>query len=129
MRENMVLQANELGEVIPSLSRTISLKKNRKRKRDRGIVFEIRATTDIDKNGVGMFAVCNIACGDIIISHEEPIVATSARSNAVNKICSYCATPVGTLRKDHIKNYNDTEVPLNDVFHGKSGPLFFVLTP
>ena len=118
----MVLQTNELGVVIPPpLSRTFSLKKNRKRKRDNGIgVFEIRATAD--KNGVGMFAVCNISCGDLIISHEEPIVAASARSNTGN-ICSSCATPIGTLRKDHIKDYNDIDTvePLTDVFQGKSG--------
>ena len=92
-------------EIFTLLSRTDKLKKNRKRKRgDLGTdLFDIRRTKD--KDGVGMFAVANIGCGDVIISHEEPIVACSARPDL--SVCSSCATPVGTLGKDHLKANDD----------------------
>lgn len=88
-------------EIFSLISRTSTLDKNRKRRRGGGTttLFEVRPTED--KNGVGIFSVANINCGDLIISHEEPIVACSARSTLC--VCSSCATPVGTLRKDHLK--------------------------
>eukprot|EP00984_Skeletonema_dohrnii_P033777 scaffold31468_cov78-Skeletonema_dohrnii-CCMP3373.AAC.1 len=102
-------------EIIPLLSRTFNLKKNhRKRKRGDGTdLFEVRRTQA--KNGVGIFAVTNIACGDLIISHEEPIVACSARPNP--SVCSFCAAPIGSLGKDHLKA-NDNDVPLPYIFDG-----------
>ena len=101
-------------EIDPLLSRTFKLKKNRKRKREDGTdLFEVRPTQD--KNGVGIFAIDKIACGDLIISHEEPIVACSAHPNPL--ICSSCATPIGTLGKDHLKT-NDFDVSLPFIFDG-----------
>jgi len=101
-------------EIIPILSRTFKLKKNRKRKRGDGTdLFEVRPTND--KNGFGIFAVANIACGDLIISHEEPIIACSARPN--RSICSSCSTPIGTLGKDHLKA-DGIDVSLPYIFDG-----------
>ena len=51
-----------------------------------------------------MFATTNIACGDLIISHEEPVVQCSSRPNLA--VCSSCVRPIGTLRKDHLKAEN-----------------------
>ncbi|KAL7459532.1 hypothetical protein ACHAWC_011323 [Mediolabrus comicus] len=101
--------------MFPLLSRTYKLKrKNHKRKRGETrsdlTTFEIRPTKD--KNGVGMFAISNIACGDIIISNEEPIVQCSSRPNRA--ICSFCATPIGTLRKDHLMVPYDLSLPFLD---------------
>mmetsp|Transcript_3868 Transcript_3868/g.8257 ORF Transcript_3868/g.8257 Transcript_3868/m.8257 type:complete len:111 (+) Transcript_3868:182-514(+) len=62
-----------------------------------------------------MFAVSNIACGDLIISHEEPIVACSARPNL--SVCSSCATRIGSLGKDHLKA-DDNDIPLPYIFDG-----------
>jgi hypothetical protein len=109
-------------EIFSLLSRTLTLEKSRKRKRGddtTNLLFEVRPTED--KNGVGIFSVANIACGDLIISHEEPIVACSARPNL--SVCSSCATPVGTLRKDHLKA---DIVPLPQIFDGtdRDGLIF-----
>ncbi len=101
-------------ESVPLLSRTIKLKKNRKRKRGDGTdLFEVRPIQD--KNGVGIFAINNIACGDLIISHEEPIVACSAHPHPC--ICSSCATPIGTLGKYHLKA-DDFDGSLPFIFDG-----------
>ena len=59
-----------------------------------------------------MFAITNIACGDIIISNEEPIVQCSSRPNQA--VCSSCATPIGTLRKDHLMVPHDVSLPFLD---------------
>lgn len=108
--------------MFPLLSRTYNLKKNHKRKRgeetrsdqtrDTNLTFEIRPTKD--KNGVGMFAISNIACGDIIVSDEEPIVQCSSRSS--------CATPIGSLRKDHLMVPYDVSLPF---FDGDDDELVF----
>lgn len=101
-------------KIASLLSRTIKLKKNRKRKRGDGTdLFEVRPTQD--KNGVGIFAVDKIDCGDLIISHEDPIVACSAHPDP--HICNSCAAPIGTLGKDHLKA-NDIDVSLPFIFDG-----------
>ena len=84
---------------------------HRKRKRSTSRVsFEVRPT----KNGVGMFAISNISCGELIIDNEDPIVqccSTLQHDKPNNNVCHTCATPIGTLRGSHLHAPNDLIFP------------------
>ncbi|OEU18378.1 hypothetical protein FRACYDRAFT_236655 [Fragilariopsis cylindrus CCMP1102] len=61
--------------------------------------FEVRSCpTKNNQNGI--FATQNIACGDLIIAHEDPIVSSTEQRSS-STFCHGCATPIGSL-KDHI---------------------------
>jgi hypothetical protein len=72
--------------------------------------FEVRPCPT-KNNQNGMFATQNIACGDLIIAHEDPIVS-STEQRLSSTFCHGCATPIGSL-KDHIlsaaNNANNNE--------------------
>ena len=92
--------------VFPPLSRAYKSQpylpqgKNRKRKRSQRCPFEVRPS----RNGVGMFATRLISCGDIIVANEDPIVHCGeiASSSPEPRVCNACATPIGSLRDNHL---------------------------
>ena len=61
--------------------------------------FEVRSCPT-KNNQNGMFATQNIACGDLIIAHEDPIVSSTEQRSS-STFCHGCATPMGSL-KGHI---------------------------
>jgi hypothetical protein len=71
--------------------------------------FEVRPSSSSKNNQNGMFATHNIACGDLIIAHEDPIVSSTERlssspqksTSSSTSFCHGCSTPIGSL-KDHI---------------------------
>jgi hypothetical protein len=132
--------------ILPELSRTYksreyrrSLPKQDDRKRKRPITssssdenyqaeesydycFQVRPSN----NGVGMFATKPIACGDLIIKHEEPILhvlaippppptRTAATTNnniyPTSSFCHVCVTPLGSLRSHHLSAPLDLALP------------------
>lgn len=88
----------------------LPINEHRKRKRSTSRVsFEVRPT----KNGVGMFAINNISCGELIIDNEDPIVqcCSTLPHDKPNNVCHTCATPIGTLRGSHLHAPNDLIFP------------------
>jgi hypothetical protein len=152
--ENMTSPSHS---ILPELSRTFksreyrrSLSKQDDRKRKRPITsssssdenhqaeesydycFQVRPSN----NGVGMFATKPIACGDLIIKHEEPIVhvlatpppptRTAATTNnniyPTSSFCHVCVTPLGSLRSHHLSAPLDLALPGLDAH--EQGVLF-----
>ena len=102
--------------IYQALSRTykyqpyLPINEHRKRKRSTSRVsFEVRPT----KNGVGMFAISNISCGELIIDNEDPIVqcCSTLQYDKPNNVCHTCATSIGTLRGSHLHAPNDLIFP------------------
>lgn len=97
---------------IPELSRTYKARiyHRHARKRKRGTKDEHCFEIKTSKNGVGMFATNDIACGDLIIAHEEPIVQIGTNQKT-SSLCQVCAKPVGFLRCHHLKAPMELDLP------------------
>ncbi|KAL7527844.1 hypothetical protein ACHAXR_002163 [Thalassiosira sp. AJA248-18] len=109
------------ASIFPPLSRTFKSQPylpnnhddSRKRKRSESkICFEVRPST----NGVGMFATKHISCGDLIIANEDPIVCCRSVTldHSISNTCNTCATPIGSLRKNHLMAPDDLILPYLD---------------
>ena len=126
--------------LLPELSRSYKSRrynenwKGPKRKRPSQVCFEIKSSPE--KRGIGMFASQEIACGSLIIAHEDPIIAvatgmhhqtTRQHCQHSNAFCFHCHAPLGSLREDHLQATGiSLELPclVESSKSKQSGPIF-----
>ena len=65
-------------------------------KRKLNTCFEVRTTPA--KGGIGTFATQDIACGQVLVPNECPIICSLSPGNPnTGKVCLCCLSPIGTL--------------------------------